>query len=58
MHIQLNTIIFTYLREPFIFTFVFLFEKKNYVIIVTSLGSILLVEETRVSREKHRPANC
>jgi DNA mismatch repair ATPase MutL len=55
IHIQLSNIIFTYLRKPFIFTFVFLFEKKN-VIIVTSWGSILLVEETRVPREKHRPA--
>ena len=28
IHIQLSNIIFTYLRKPFIFTFVFLFEKK------------------------------
>ena len=56
IHIQLNNIIFTYLRKAFIFTFDFLFENKYCVIIVTSWGSILLVEETRVSREKHRSA--
>ena len=43
IHIQLSNIIFTYLRKPFIFTFVFLFEKKilcyySYIVGVNFIG--------------------